>query len=114
MIVRGGCYYTANAACRPAQRGRNAANDKNSNGKCGFRICLTLPGQAVLATPYTEARPFTPASSLTVGVGALDLTTLSLATSGDTALDTRLFTEDESDAGPLITTKWVGTIIIFR
>ena len=48
------------------------------------------------------------------GVGALDLTTLSLATSGDTALDTRLFTEDESDAGPLITTKWVGTIIIFR
>ena len=114
MIVRGGCYYTANAGCRPAQRGTNAANDKNSNGKCGFRICLTLPGQAVLATPYTEARPFTPASSLTVGVGALDLTTLSLATSGDTALDTRLFTEDESDAGPLITTKWVGTIIIFR
>ena len=114
MIVRGGCYYTANAGCRPAQRGTNAANDKNFNGKCGFRICLTLPGQAVLATPYTEARPFTPASSLTVGVGALDLTTLSLATSGDTALDTRLFTEDESDAGPLITTKWVGTIIIFR
>ena len=114
MIVRGGCYYTVNAGCRPAQRGTNAANDKNANGKCGFRICLTLPGQAVLATPYTEARPFTPASSLTVGVGALDLTTLSLATSGDTALDTRLFTEDESDAGPLITTKWVGTIIIFR
>ena len=114
MIVRGGCYYTVNAGCRPAQRGTNPAEDKNTNGKCGFRICLTLPGQAVLATPYTEARPFTPASSLTVGVGALDLTTLSLATSGDTALDTRLFTEDESDAGPLITTKWVGTIIIFR
>ena len=114
MIVRGGCYYTANSGCRPAQRGTNAATDTNANGKCGFRICLMLPGQAPLATPYDAPRPLTPASSFTAAVGTLDLTTQSLATSGETALDTRSFTEDESDAGPLITTEWVGTILIFR
>ena len=114
MIVRGGCYYTANAGCRPAQRGTNAANDKNANGKCGFRICLMLPGQAALATPYTEARPFTPASSFTTALGSLDVASAATADSGDTALDTLLFTESSSVAGPLVTTKWQGTVILVR
>ena len=114
MIVRGGCYYTANAGCRPAQRGTNAANDKNANGKCGFRICLMLPGQAALATPYTEARPFTPASSFTTALGSLDVASAATADSGDTALDTLLFTESSSVAGPLVTTKWQGTFILVR
>ena len=114
MIVRGGCYYTANSGCRPAQRGTNAANDKNANGKCGFRICLMLPGQAALATPYTEVRPFTPASSFTTALGSLDEASAATADSGNAALDTLLFTESSSVAGPLVTTKWQGTFILVR
>ena len=114
MIVRGGCYYTANSGCRPAQRGTNAANDKNANGKCGFRICLMLPGQAALATPYTEVRPFTPASSFTTALGSLDEASAATADSDDTALDTLLFTESSSAAGPLVTTKWQGAVILVR
>ena len=114
MIVRGGCYYTDNAGCRPAQRGTNAANDKNKNGKCGFRICLMLPGQAALATPYTEVRPFTPASSFTTALGSLDEASAATADSDDTALGTLLFTESSSAAGPLVTTKWQGAVILVR
>ncbi|MBQ7187961.1 MAG: formylglycine-generating enzyme family protein [Kiritimatiellae bacterium] len=114
MVVRGGCYYTNNGGCRSAQRGTNAANDKNANGKCGFRICLMLPGQEVLAPPYDEPRPFTPVSSLTTAANALDLTAPSSMVSDETTLDTLLSSEGFSPAGPLLTTKWIGTFLMVK
>ena len=73
-----------------------------------------LPGQAALATPYTEVRPFTPASSFTTALGSLDEASAATADSGNAALDTLLFTESSSVAGPLVTTKWQGTFILVR
>ena len=114
LIVRGGCYYTPGGGCRSAQRGTNSAKDKNANGKCGFRICLTLPGQAVLATPYTEARPFTPVSSLATDPALFDVTSSSSMVSDATTLDTLLSSEGVSPAGPLLTTKWIGTLLMVK
>lgn len=114
MIVRGGCYYTDKGGCRPAQRGTNAANDKNANGKCGFRVCLMLPGQEVLATPYTEARPFTPASSFTTEPALFDAASSSSMLSDDTTLDTLLSAEGISPGGPLISIKWQGSILMIK
>ena len=114
MIVRGGCYYTNNGGCRSAQRGTNLANDANTNGKCGFRLCLMLPGQSLQATPNDAPRPFSPASSFTTAAHALELSALSSDVSDDTGLDTRFFTDGLSPAGPLVSTKWAGTFVIIR
>jgi len=115
LIVRGGCYYSGMDYARPAQRGTNSASDTNTNGKCGFRLCLTLPGVAALDTPLTETPASEPAASLTSAAQSYEAAVSCVAvTATGATLDTRVDGSAESDAGTLDTTAIKGALLILR